>query len=84
MTLKLGHDHGTYVLNRQPPVHQIWLSSPFSGPRHYEYCAVQNEWIDKKKNVLNSHQKSAPQTLHKLIESELGSRIGLNLKIPRP
>ena len=27
MTLKLG-DEGTYVINKQPPNKQIWLSSP--------------------------------------------------------
>ena len=27
VTLKLG-EHGTYVLNKQPPNRQIWLSSP--------------------------------------------------------
>lgn len=27
MTLKLGA-HGTYVINKQPPNQQIWLSSP--------------------------------------------------------
>lgn len=27
LTLKLG-EHGTYVINKQPPNKQIWLSSP--------------------------------------------------------
>ena len=29
LTLKLG-EHGTYVVNKQPPNKQIWLSSPIS------------------------------------------------------
>ena len=29
LTLKLGK-HGTYVVNKQPPNKQIWLSSPIS------------------------------------------------------
>lgn len=29
LTLKLG-DKGTYVINKQPPNKQIWLSSPIS------------------------------------------------------
>jgi frataxin len=29
LTLKLG-EHGTYVINKQPPNKQIWLSSPIS------------------------------------------------------
>ena len=28
---------GTYVLNKQPPNRQIWLSSPVSGPKRYDY-----------------------------------------------
>eukprot|EP00703_Trepomonas_sp_PC1_P001412 JAP95194.1 Frataxin [Trepomonas sp. PC1] len=28
---------GDYVLNRQVPEKQIWLSSPKSGPSHYNY-----------------------------------------------
>ncbi|KAK4514421.1 serine/threonine protein kinase, CMGC, CDC2/CDK subfamily [Mucor velutinosus] len=27
MTISVG-EHGTYVINKQPPNHQIWLSSP--------------------------------------------------------
>ncbi|KAI9824614.1 MAG: Mitochondrial chaperone Frataxin [Thelocarpon impressellum] len=28
---------GTYVLNKQPPNKQIWLSSPVSGPKRYDW-----------------------------------------------
>ncbi|BEJ11774.1 hypothetical protein CspHIS471_0202340 [Cutaneotrichosporon sp. HIS471] len=34
MTLILP-PHGTYVINKQPPNHQIWVSSPFSGPARF-------------------------------------------------
>ncbi|KAG8531120.1 uncharacterized protein KY384_004477 [Bacidia gigantensis] len=30
---------GTYVLNKQPPNKQIWLSSPVSGPKRYDWVA---------------------------------------------
>ncbi|KAL1860340.1 Mitochondrial matrix iron chaperone [Diaporthe australafricana] len=30
-------DLGTYVINKQPPNKQIWLSSPISGPKRYDY-----------------------------------------------
>ncbi|ROW16955.1 hypothetical protein VPNG_01422 [Cytospora leucostoma] len=30
-------DVGTYVINKQPPNKQIWLSSPVSGPKRYDY-----------------------------------------------
>lgn len=29
MTVKFGQDHGTYVVNKQSPNKQIWLSSPY-------------------------------------------------------
>ena len=28
---------GTYVINKQPPNKEIWLSSPLSGPKRYGY-----------------------------------------------
>ncbi|KAL8636792.1 MAG: hypothetical protein Q9228_005856 [Teloschistes exilis] len=31
---------GTYVLNKQPPNKQIWLSSPKSGPKRYDYVVT--------------------------------------------
>ena len=34
---------GTYVLNKQPPNKQIWLSSPVSGPKRYDY--VDGRWM---------------------------------------
>ncbi|KZO99761.1 Frataxin [Calocera viscosa TUFC12733] len=38
LTLSCG-PHGTYVINKQPPNQQIWLSSPLSGPKRYDYSA---------------------------------------------
>ncbi|KAK7544107.1 arabinogalactan endo-1,4-beta-galactosidase [Phyllosticta citribraziliensis] len=31
---------GTYVLNKQPPNKQIWLSSPVTGPKRYDWLVV--------------------------------------------
>lgn len=28
---------GTWVINKQPPNRQIWLSSPVSGPRRFDW-----------------------------------------------
>ncbi|KAJ7706426.1 hypothetical protein B0H17DRAFT_919037 [Mycena rosella] len=44
LTLQLG-DKGTYVINKQPPNKQIWLSSPFSGPKRYDYHEANNTWV---------------------------------------
>lgn len=38
---------GTYVLNKQPPNKQIWLSSPISGPKRFDWV-VANESMQHK------------------------------------
>ncbi|KAG7294485.1 hypothetical protein NEMBOFW57_004559 [Staphylotrichum longicolle] len=40
LTLSLGTDVGTYVINKQPPNKQIWLSSPKTGPKRYDYVVL--------------------------------------------
>ncbi|KAL0575058.1 Mitochondrial matrix iron chaperone [Marasmius crinis-equi] len=49
LTLKLG-DEGTYVINKQPPNKQIWLSSPVSGPKRYDYSEGGNSWLYSRDN----------------------------------
>jgi len=44
LTLRMG-DKGTYVINKQPPNKQIWLSSPISGPKRYDYSESQDAWF---------------------------------------
>jgi frataxin len=39
--------HGTYVLNKQPPNKQIWLSSPVSGPKRYDWVVI-GEGLNQK------------------------------------
>ncbi|KAI0015239.1 mitochondrial chaperone Frataxin [Xylariomycetidae sp. FL0641] len=41
---------GDYVLNKQPPNKQIWLSSPVSGPKRYDYVIV-SEGQDQKQDT---------------------------------
>lgn len=54
-------NHGTYVINRQTPNKQIWLSSPISGPKRYDYVVDGDFWWYKHENC----------TLHELLKSEL-------------
>ncbi|CAL5973621.1 Frataxin [Hexamita inflata] len=42
-------DAGEFVLNRQVPEKQMWLSSPVSGPSHFDY--VQNRFYEKNKKI---------------------------------
>ncbi|ODH45440.1 iron donor protein CyaY [Paracoccidioides brasiliensis] len=41
---------GVYVLNKQPPNKQIWLSSPLSGPKRYDWV-VQGDHMDEKEGT---------------------------------
>nr|XP_031857978.1 iron donor protein CyaY [Kwoniella shandongensis]KAA5525050.1 iron donor protein CyaY [Kwoniella shandongensis] len=59
MTLILP-PHGTYVINKQPPNLQIWMSSPLSGPSRFEY--VDGKW---------THHRKSEVTLGTLLEDEL-------------
>jgi len=61
LTLVLG-DKGTYVINKQPPNKQIWLSSPFSGPKRYDYSQEADEWIYSRDS----------QAMGDLLNDELG------------
>ncbi|KAK2583104.1 hypothetical protein KPH14_009131 [Odynerus spinipes] len=45
LTIKFGDPYGTYVINRQTPNRQIWLSSPTSGPKRYDF--INGQWIYK-------------------------------------
>lgn len=59
LTVKFGNDYGTYVINRQVPNQQIWLSSPKSGPKRYDF--IDGTWIYKHDGKL----------LHDLLNEEI-------------
>lgn len=63
--------HGTYVLNKQPPNKQIWLSSPVSGPKRYDYVKIKGgrggDWVYARDG----------SRLSKLLERELGVDVGV-------
>lgn len=48
-----GQRARTYVINKQPPNKQIWLSSPVSGPKRYDWVVEGDEgqWIYLKDNT---------------------------------
>lgn len=58
LTLQLGNA-GTYVINKQTPNKQIWLSSPTSGPKRYDF--INGVWVYRHTGV----------TLHDLLTEEL-------------
>ena len=45
VTISLGSGKGTYVINKQAPNRQIWVSSPVSGPLRYDYDPARKAWF---------------------------------------
>lgn len=78
MTLDFGPKVGTYVVNKQPPNKQIWLSSPKSGPKRYDWVAVGEGQGDKQETAEGDWVYLRDRsTLTKLFLDELGIDLGL-------
>ncbi|XP_030000415.1 frataxin, mitochondrial isoform X1 [Sphaeramia orbicularis] len=58
LTVKVGGGHGTYVINKQTPNKQIWLSSPTSGPKRYDWTG--ERWVYTHDGI----------SLHQLLSAE--------------
>ncbi|XP_010035636.2 frataxin, mitochondrial [Eucalyptus grandis] len=65
LTLKLG-ELGTYVLNKQTPNRQIWLSSPVSGPSRFDWDQQSQSWVYRRTKA----------NLLKVLETELEKLCG--------
>ncbi|CAJ1944036.1 unnamed protein product [Sphenostylis stenocarpa] len=65
LTVKLG-DLGTYVLNKQTPNRQLWLSSPLSGPSRFDWDRDTKAWIYRRNKA----------NLYKILEGELEQLCG--------
>lgn len=59
-----------YVLNKQPPNQQIWLSSPFSGPRRFEWSGADGTWRDVRNSQIE---------LNEFLRREFEEHLKLNL-----
>ena len=77
MTIDAGPEAGTYVLNKQPPNKQLWLSSPKSGPKRYDWVVVGDGQNEKQGTAVGEwiylRDRSA---LNKLLLDELGVDLG--------
>lgn len=62
---------GTYVINKQPPNQQIWLSSPISGPKRYDW--IEGKW------VYSRDQKSLGELLREETEQATGVKLNLDV-----
>ncbi|KAI3406656.2 YFH1 [Candida oxycetoniae] len=61
--------NGTYVINKQPPNKQIWLSSPISGPKRFDL--IEGKWVTLRDG----------SSLTELLEEEVSKAIGSNFKL---
>ncbi len=61
--------YGTYVINKQTPNKQIWLSSPLSGPKRYDFS--NQSWIYKHDG----------KSLHTLLTEEISNIFQKDAKI---
>ncbi|XP_058104112.1 frataxin, mitochondrial [Magnolia sinica] len=71
LTLKLG-SLGTYVLNKQTPNRQIWLSSPVSGPSRFDWDGMRQAWVYRRT------KENLQQILETEIEQLCGKPINLS------
>ncbi|KAL1341300.1 hypothetical protein HN51_027786 [Arachis hypogaea] len=65
LTVKLGN-LGTYVLNKQTPNRQLWLSSPVSGPSRFDWDRGSKVWIYRRNKA----------NLYEVLETELEQLCG--------
>lgn len=74
LTVCLGSKFGTYVINKQSPNKQIWLSSPIAGPRRYDYVTQGKLWVyshDNKDIVSLIKEELNMYDPHRAVELQL-------------
>ncbi|CAN4103410.1 unnamed protein product [Withania somnifera] len=71
LTLKLG-SLGTYVINKQTPNRQIWMSSPVSGPSRFDWDQNSQGWIYRR------NKENLQSVLEDELEKLCGSAINLS------
>jgi len=79
LTLDLGPEVGTYVINKQPPNKQIWLSSPKTGPKRYDYVVFGEGQHEKQDTATGDWVYLRDgSTLNDLLKSEIGIDFGVS------
>jgi frataxin len=68
LTIRLGK-LGTYVINKQTPNRQIWMSSPISGPVRYDY--EKGAWVYHR----DGHK------MHERLENEMEQLTGVKVDL---
>uniref|UniRef100_A0A0B7B3G9 ferroxidase n=1 Tax=Arion vulgaris TaxID=1028688 RepID=A0A0B7B3G9_9EUPU len=71
LTIYIGGAEGTYVINKQSPNKQIWLSSPVSGPKRYDF--FNGQWVYLRDG----------KGLHRLLEEEISELMRLKIDLKK-
>lgn len=66
LTVVVNKDN-TFVVNKQTPNRQIWLSSPISGPMRFDLSA-EGKWIEKFTKV--ELKELVTKELHQLLKNQ--------------
>ena len=70
INVRLG-SYGTYVINKQPPTQQLWLSSPTSGPKRFEYDTDKGVWFTYRDGELFLFHELLSQELSAVFDTPL-------------
>ena len=70
--LNVETEQGTWVLNKQAPKRQLWLSSPISGPHHYDMVGDGAAWRSDRDGHL----------LHEKLTEELTQALEKTVEVP--
>ncbi|KAK3386583.1 Frataxin-like domain-containing protein [Podospora didyma] len=78
LTVRFGPEIGTYVINKQPPNKQIWLSSPKTGPKRYDYVVLGDGQHEKQDTACGEWLYLRDNsTMTQLFKDELGIDISM-------
>jgi frataxin len=66
---------GTFVLNKQPPIRELWYSSPLSGPAHYVHDPERGWWCKRDGHKLLD-------LLQKEMSQALGAPVSMHIEPP--
>ncbi|KAF2141352.1 uncharacterized protein K452DRAFT_318989 [Aplosporella prunicola CBS 121167] len=73
---------GTYVLNKQPPNKQIWLSSPITGPKRFDWVVFGESMTQKADGgVADWIYLRDGSSLTQLLRKELGIELGIDADV---
>jgi frataxin len=82
--LEVTSQQNTFVLNKQPPNKQIWLSSPISGPKRFDWVMAQ-EGMDFKEGggIGDWVYMRDGSSLTEILRKELGVDVSVDDEVPR-